>query len=209
MLPATVGEQAKGRVVVAHLGNGASLCAIHDGRSVATTTGLTALDGLLMGTRSGSLDPGVVLYLIKEHGMRCQDLTELLYNRSGLLGVSGGISNDLRELLASPDPAARQAVDLFVYRIARELGSLAAALGGLDVLVFTAGIGENSATIRSHVCELSRWLGIEIDERNNEMGGPHISTEGSPVSVWVIPTNEGLVIAQHTCRIALHHIAVN
>jgi acetate kinase len=185
-----------GRTVVAHLGNGASLCALAGGRSVATTMSFTALDGLMMGTRCGALDPGVLLYLMDRHGMDRPALERLLYQESGLLGVSGS-SSDMRELLARSDQAAGAAVDLFVYRIDRELGSLAAALGGLDALVFTGGIGENAAAIRARVCRGARWLGVELDEEANARRGPCISGGDSRVSVWVIPTDEELMIARH------------
>jgi acetate kinase len=199
-----MGTPATGRVVVAHLGNGASMCAMHDGRSVATTLGFTAVEGLPMGTRSGSLDPGVLIYLIERHGMGARDLTNLLYKQSGLLGLSG-ISNDMRELLASSDPNAKLAVDYFAYRIARELGSLAAALGGLDGLVFTGGIGEHAATVREQVCARSAWLGIELDSAANAEDRARISAPASRVAVWVLPTNEELVIARHTRKIVLEH----
>ena len=191
---------AAGRTVVAHLGNGASLCAMVDGKSVASTMSFTALDGLVMGTRCGAIDPGVLLYLIDRHGMSGRDLEHLLYEESGLLGVSG-ISSDMRHLLASPDPCAAEAVDLFVYRIGRELGSLAAALGGLDALVFTGGIGENAASIRARVARHAAWLGVNLDDAANENGGPRISAAGSRVAVWMLPTNEELVIARHTRRV--------
>ena len=194
-LPKYLGTDSDGRVIVAHLGNGASLCALRGRRSVASTMGFTALDGLQMGTRCGGLDPGVVLYLIEEKHMTTVQVAELLYERSGLLGVSG-LSSDLRVLLASDKPAAAQAIDLFVYRIVRELGSLAAALGGLDALVFTAGIGENSAHIRQRVCEQLGWLGLKLDRAANEVHGPRIGTADSPVSAWVIATNEEQVIAR-------------
>jgi len=197
VLPGIVGDAGSGRVVVAHLGNGCSMCAIRDGKSVATTMGFTALEGLPMGTRSGAIDPGVILYLLTERGMRVDDVTDLLYHRSGLLGVSG-ISNDMRQLLASSAREATDAVDLFVYRIGRELGSLAAALGGIDVLVFTAGIGEHAASVRARVCENATWLGVRLDPATNLDGGPRISTGDSAASVWVIPTNEELMIATHT-----------
>jgi acetate kinase len=190
---------ARGRTVVAHLGNGASLCALRGGQSVATTMGFTALDGLPMGTRCGAVDPGVLMYLIDHYAMDARRLEELLYYQSGLLGVSG-ISSDMRTLLASPDPGAAEAVDLFVYRIGRELGSLAAALGGLDALVFTGGIGENAPPIRARVCRDAAWLGLELDEEPNALGGPSISRPSSRVSAWVIPTNEELMIARHTRR---------
>jgi acetate kinase len=188
---------AQGRTVVLHLGNGASMCAVAGGRSVASTMGFTAVDGLPMGTRSGSLDPGVVLYLIDQRGMDTRAVEALLYNQSGLLGVSG-LSSDMRTLLESDQPGARLAVDLFCYRIGRELGSLAAALGGLDAIVFTAGIGENSAEIRTRVCREAAWLGVAIDEDANRTGGPRISTAASAIRTWVIPTNEELMIARHT-----------
>jgi acetate kinase len=198
VLPEIVGpEAAEARVVVAHLGNGASMCAMLNRKSIATTMGFTALDGLPMGRRCGNLDPGVVLYLMEEKGMTVQAIGDLLYHASGLLGVSG-ISNDMRTLLASPDSHAKQAVDLFVYRICRELGSLAAALGGLDALVFTAGIGEHATEIRRRVCEQAAWLGFEIDEAANAKGGPTITKAGGKASAWVIPTDEDLMIARHT-----------
>lgn len=197
VLPRYVGDGADGRVVVAHLGHGASMCALEGRRSVATTMGFTALDGLPMASRCGALDPGVILYLMAERGMDLAAVTDLLYYRSGLLGLSG-ISGDMRDLLASPDPRAAQAVRLFVYRICRELGSLAAALGGLDVLVFSGGIGEHAAPVRAQVCEGSRWLGVSLDEAANEAHGPRITSADSPVSAWVIPTDEELMIVRHT-----------
>jgi acetate kinase len=160
----------------------------------------TALDGLMMGTRCGAIDPGVLLYLIDRHGMNASTLGELLYEQSGLLGVSG-ISSDMRLLLESSDACAAEAVDLFVYRVGRELGSLAAALDGLDALVFTGGIGEHAVSIRHRVCREARWLGLELDEEANEKGGPCISGKGSRVTAWVIPTNEELMIARHTRRL--------
>jgi acetate kinase len=195
-------DAAAGRAVVAHLGNGASLCAMAGGRSVATTMSFTALDGLVMGTRCGAIDPGVLLYLMREHGMDAAALEHLLYEESGLSGVSGGIS-DMRELAARSegDAAAREAVDLFVYRIARELGSMAAALGGLDALVFTAGIGENDASVRARVCRDARWLGLELDDEANARGAPLISRADSRVRAWVIPTNEEAMIATHARRL--------
>jgi acetate kinase len=199
VLPAIDRRAAGGRTVVAHLGNGASLCAMDGGRSVATTMSFTALDGLMMGTRCGAIDPGVLLYLMTHHGMAGPDLERLLYEESGLLGVSG-ISSDMRALLASFDARAAEAVDLFVYRIRRELGSLAAALGGLDALVFTGGIGENAAAIRARVCRDARWLGLDLDEEANEGGRTCISRAGSAVTAWVIPTNEELMIARHVRR---------
>jgi len=197
VLPNIVGAQADGRVVVAHLGNGASMCAMRGRRSWATSMGFTALDGLPMGTRCGTIDPGVVLYLLSEQHMDLPAVTDLLYHRSGLLGVSG-VSSDMSELLASASPRAAEAIDLFVYRIGRELGSLVATLGGLDVLVFTGGIGEHAAPIRARVCQDAQWLGVRLDEVANHINGPKISTDDSSVAVWVIPTDEDLMIARHT-----------
>jgi acetate kinase len=197
VLPDFVGAASDGSVVVAHLGNGVSMCAMRGRKSVATTMGFTALEGLPMGTRCGAIDPGVILYLISERGMDVAQVTDLLYHKSGLLGVSG-ISSDMRELLESHSPYAAEAVDLFVYRIGRELGSLAATLGGLDGLVFTAGIGEHAPAIRKRVCEDAQWLGVRLDEAANLRGGPRISHHDSAVSVWVIPTDEELMIARHT-----------
>ena len=198
-LPGVDARAAGGRTVVAHLGNGASMCALRDGRSIATTMSFTTLDGLVMGTRCGSLDPGVLLYLMERHGMDVRALERLLYEESGLLGVSGE-SSDMRELLARGGAAA-EAVDLFVYRIGRELGSLAAALGGVDAVVFTGGIGENAAPIRARVCSNAAWLGLALDEEANARGGPRISGAGSGVCAWVIPTNEEAMIAIHTKRV--------
>jgi acetate kinase len=200
VLPALDRRAAEGRAVLAHLGNGASMCAMSNGRSIATTMSFTALDGLMMGTRCGAIDPGVLLYLIEHHGMTGDTLQRLLYEQSGLLGFSG-ISSDMRELLSSSDSRAAEALDLFVYRINRELGSLAAALGGLDALLFTGGIGENAASIRARICRDASWLGLELDEGANASGGPCISRAGSRVSAWVIPTNEELMIALHTRRL--------
>ena len=188
---------ATGRTIVAHLGSGASMCALVGGKSVATTMGFSALDGLLMGTRCGVLDPGAVLYLLKEKDMSAEAIETLLYQQSGLLGVSG-ISSDMRQLLASSDSRARDAIDLFVYRSAREIGSLAAAAGGVDALVFTAGIGEHAPEIRERICEQSAWLGIRLEPESNRAGGPRISTRDSSISVWVIPTDEELMVARHT-----------
>jgi acetate kinase len=199
-LPRYDERAARGKTVVLHLGNGASLCAMATSRAVATTMGFTPVDGVPMGTRSGSLDPGVLLYLMDERGMDARAIEKLLYQESGLLGVSG-ISSDMRVLLVSDDPRAKLAIDLYVYRIGRELGSLAAALQGLDAIVFTAGIGENSAAIRERVCGTAAWLGVDVDETANDRGGPCISRAGSPVSAWVIPTNEELMIARHTRRL--------
>jgi acetate kinase len=188
---------ASGRTVVLHLGNGASMCAIEARKSVASTMGFTAVDGLPMGTRCGSVDPGVILYLMDQRGMDARAIEKLIYNQSGLLGVSG-ISSDMRALLASDDPRAQLAIDLYVYRIRREMGSLAAALGGLDAIVFTAGIGEHAAAIRERVCRDATWLGVELDAAANAKDGPRIGASGSRVSVWVIPTDEELMIARHT-----------
>jgi len=185
---------------VLHLGNGSSMCAIDAGRSIASTMGFTALDGLPMGTRCGNLDPGVVLYLMDELGMDARAIEKLLYQQSGLLGMSG-ISSDMRTLQESDDPAAKSAIDMFVYRIGRELGSLAGALGGLDAIVFTAGIGENSAMLRERVCRDASWLGVALDPEANAGGGPRISTTASRVSAWVVPTNEELMIARHTLEL--------
>ena len=200
VLPEVDPRAAAGGSVVLHLGNGASMCAIHAGRSVAGTMGFTAVDGLPMGTRSGNLDPGVVLYLMDELKMDARAIEKLLYQQSGLLGVSG-VSSDMRTLLTSDEPRAKFAVELFVYRIGRELGSLAAALGGLDALVFTAGIGEHAAAIRERVCRAAAWLGVELDLAANAAGGPRLSMAGSRVAAWVIPTNEELMIARHTRRL--------
>ncbi len=202
VLPDVVGRAAEGRVVVAHLGNGASMCAMRNRASIATTMGFTALDGLPMGTRCGALDPGVILYLMSELHMDVDGVTDLLYQRSGLLGVSGE-SSDMQDLLASTSPRASAAIDLFVYRIGRELGSLVAALGGLNTLVFTAGIGEHAAPIRARVCQDAQWLGVQLDEGANSKDGPKISAASSAVSVWVIPTDEDAMIASHTNAIIL------
>lgn len=196
-LPEYDPDAAHGRVVVAHLGSGASMCAMRGGESVASTMGFSAMDGLPMGTRPGNIDPGVVLYLMRQKAMDAARIEKLLYKESGLLGVSG-VSNDMRELQQSSDPRAEEAISLFVYRIQRELGSLVAALGGLDAMVFTAGIGENDADLRARVCDRAAWLGVELDSTANLSGGPRISKDESKVSVWVIPTNEELMIASHT-----------
>jgi acetate kinase len=196
-LPRFDAHAARGKTVVLHLGSGASMCALDGGRSVASTMGLTGIDGLPMGTRSGALDPGVLLYLMDQRGMNARALETLVWRQSGLLGVSG-VSSDMRVLLASSAPRAALAVDLFVYRIGRELGSLAAALGGLDAIVFTAGIGEHAPPIRERVCRSAAWLGVELDPAANAAGGPRISTAASRTAAWVIPTNEELMIARHT-----------
>jgi acetate kinase len=196
-LPRAAPEIAEGRVIVAHLGSGASLCAMRNRKSIDSTLGFTALDGLCMGTRPGAIDPGVILYLFQSLGLSAKDVEAILYKKSGLLGISG-VSNDMRVLLESREPSAQLAVDYFVYRAAKEIGALAAALGGIDGLVFTAGIGENSAEIRRRICEASAWLGVELDPDANARGGPRISRAGCRTSAWVIPTNEELVIARHT-----------
>jgi acetate kinase len=193
-------QTAGGRLVIAHLGNGASLCAIKDGRSVATTMGFTPADGLVMGTRTGLLDPGVIPYLMRHEGMSLDAVERLIWEQSGLLGVSG-VSSDMRELIASDRAEAKEAIDLFVYRIGRELGSMAAALGGLDALVFTGGIGEHAAPIRARICDDARWLGIALDPKTNKAGGPLISLPGAAASAWVIPTDENMVVAQETRRL--------
>jgi acetate kinase len=183
--------------VVLHLGNGASLCALAAGRSIACTMGFSTVDGVPMGTRSGALDPGVLLYLMDQRGMSARDVEALIYTKSGLLGVSG-VSSDMRELLASNAPRAALAIDLFVHRIAREIGSLAAALGGLDAIVFTGGIGEHAAPVRERICRRAAWLGIDLDDAANAKDGPRISTVSSRTAAWVIPTDEELIIARHT-----------
>ncbi|CAG0970558.1 acetate kinase [Rhodocyclaceae bacterium] len=200
VLPDHLGARAEGRVIVAHLGNGASMCAMRQRRSAATTMGFTAVEGLMMGTRTGSLDPGVLLYLMDYHGMDAKALTRLLYKESGLLGVSG-VSQDMRELLASEKPEAQEAVELFCYRIVREIGSLAAALGGLDALVFTGGIGEHAGPVRERVCTALGWLGIDFDAAANAADARRISRPGSGVDVLVLPTNEEWMIARHTAEL--------
>ena len=198
-LPALDPDAARGRTVVAHLGNGASMCAMRNCASVASTMGFTAVDGLMMGTRTGTLDPGVLLYLMDELAMDARAIERLIYQESGLLGVSG-VSSDMRTLLASDDPRAAFALELFCYRIARELGSLAAALGGIDALVFTGGIGEHAAPIRERVLEQAQWLGVTLDREANARDGPRISGPG-PLRAWVIPTDEELMIARHTLQL--------
>ncbi|MEZ0496860.1 acetate/propionate family kinase [Sphingomonas sp. IW22] len=190
-------DHANGRVIAAHLGHGASLCAMRNRQSVATTMGFTSLEGLMMGTRSGSIDPGLILYLIRDRGMTVEAVGDLLNSRSGLLGVSG-LSDDVRILAQSPDPSAAEALDLFAYRAAREIGSLMVAVGGLDLLVFTGGIGENSASLRAAICERLRWADVILDPARNEQGLPRISAEAVRVKVFVIPANEELVIATAT-----------
>jgi acetate kinase len=193
-------KAAAGKTIVLHLGNGSSMCALEDGRSLASTMGFTAVDGLPMGTRCGTLDPGVILYLLHERRMSVGAIERLIYHESGLLGLSG-ISSDMRTLLGSADPRARLAIDVYVYRIRRELGSLAGALGGLDALVFTAGVGENAAAIRERVCRDAGWLGLTLNAAANATGGPRISAPDSRVAAWVIPTDEELMIARHTRRV--------
>lgn len=200
VLPEAAPEIAGGRVIVAHLGSGASLCALKGGKSIDSTLSFTALDGICMGTRPGAIDPGVVLYLFQNLKLSPKDVETILYKKSGLLGISG-ISNDMRDLLGRSEPEARLAVDYFVYRAAKEIGALAAVLGGIDGLVFTAGIGENSAEIRRRIGEACRWLGVELDESANNDNELQISTRQSRVSTWVIPTNEELMIARHTGRL--------
>jgi acetate kinase len=193
-------EFATGRIIIAHLGNGASLCATQAGKSVATTMGFTAVDGLMMGTRSGALDPGVLLYLMTEKKMDLSAVERLLYKESGLLGVSG-VSSDVRTLRASDDPCAREALDLFVYRIVREIGSMAAALGGVDGIVFTGGIGQNDSVTRRDVIAGCGWLGAELDHDANQSNSGRIDTAASKVATWVIPTDEERVIARHTLAV--------
>jgi len=191
---------AAGRVVAAHLGGGASLCALRDGRSIDTTMGATPLDGLVMATRCGSLDAGAVLYLLREGGLDADGLTDLLYRQSGLLGVSG-LSGDMRDLLESREPAAREALDLYVHRAAREMAALAASLGGLDGLVFTAGVGENAPRIRAEICARLGWLGVRLDAAANERGAGRLNAADSAVAVWMIPTDEEVVIARQTAAL--------
>jgi acetate kinase len=195
-LPALDARAAAGRTVVFHLGNGSSMCAIEAGRSLATTMGFTAVDGLPMGTRCGAMDPGVVLFLMDELKLGPREIERLIYNESGLLGMSG-VSSDVRDLLASGEPDAALALEVFIYRAGRELGSLAAALGGLDAIVFTAGIGENQPEIRARIAQQAAWLGVELDPVANGAHGPRISTAGSRAAAWVIPTDEESMIARH------------
>lgn len=210
-LPQLDARAAGGRTVAMHLGNGASMCALQGGQSMATSMGFTALDGLMMGTRCGTLDAGVLLWLMDERGMDARAIEHLLYRESGLLGVSGGLSSDMRTLLASAQPEAQEAVALYVHRITRELGALVAVLGGLDAIVFTGGIGEHAAPIRAQVCAQAAWLGVRLDDGANLAAsvstgpgmGQRISTRNSAIAVWVMPTDEEHMIAQHTRRIAL------
>jgi acetate kinase len=196
-LPEVAPEIATGKVIVAHLGSGASLCALNNCKSVDTTMAFTAVDGLCMGTRPGNLDPGIILHLFQTAGLSAKEVETILYKKSGLLGISE-ISNDMRDLLGRKESAAQLAVDYFVYRAAKEIGALAAVLQGVDAIVFTAGIGENSPEVRDRICEASAWLGIELDDAANQTGSQRISKPESKISVWVIPTNEELMIARHT-----------
>jgi acetate kinase len=199
-LRVTQPELGQGRIIIAHLGNGCSLCAVKDGVSVDSTMGFTALDGISMGTRPGALDPGVVLYLMRDKGMNAVEIERFLYHQCGLKGLSG-ISNDVRDLEGSSEPQAKLALDHFVYRITKEIGALAAVLGGLDALVFTAGIGENGADMRQRIVAGSAWLGMVIDDRANRTGKRELSAGGSGPRVLMIPTDEELMIARHTLRL--------
>jgi len=203
-LPKLIGEKSRGRIIVAHLGHGASMCGLKNLESLATTMGLTALDGLPMGTRCGSIDPGVILYLMSEKGYSIQDMIDLLYKKSGLLGLSG-VSDDMRDLLALNTFQAREAIEYFCYHVQREVGSLVAALGGLDTFIFTGGIGENAASIRQKICDGLKWLDIELDQERNSLGSPHeplqISMVDRQPSVWIIPSNEEIVIAQEVLKV--------
>ncbi len=196
-LPGIDRRAAEGRTIIAHLGSGSSLCALKAGKSIATTMGFSPLSGLVMGTRPGELDAGLIIWLIRERGLRLSELEHMLYHDSGLKGVSN-LSNDMRDLLASSSPHAREAVDLFVYRILVEMGGLIAALGGLDAVVFTAGIGEHAAAVRQAVCERLEWAGVRLDTAANHAGAQYISARGSQVSLYAIPTNEELMVARHT-----------
>lgn len=193
-------ELSAGRVIIAHLGNGASLCALKAGHSVATTMGFSALDGLVMGTRCGALDPGVLIFLMDAYGMGAREIEDLVYRHSGLLGVSE-VSSDMRALRASPEPTAAEAIALFVYRVVREIGSMAAALSGLDGLVFTGGIGENDVDARAEIARGCAWLGLTLDPERNAGGSGRISRDGSKVQVWVVPTDEEAMIARHTAAV--------
>ncbi len=199
-LPRISGSILPGRLVIAHLGNGASMCAVRDGIGIATTMGFSTLDGLPMGSRSGALDPGAILHLMRREGLDLDALEDLLYNRCGLLGVSG-ISSDMRVLLGSAEPAAAEAVEFYCYRVARELGSLAAALGGIDALVFTGGIGENAAAVRANIIERSRWLGLALDRAANDGNAARITRTDGGADAWIVPTDEESVIARHTLDI--------
>lgn len=201
-LPLVLGEKANGRVVVCHLGNGASLCAVKNRQSIATTMGFTPVDGLMMGTRCGLMDSGVIFYLVEQQGKSIKEVNTILNHQSGLLGVSG-ISSDIRDLEASKDPAAKEALELFAYRTVREIGSMVAALGGLDAIIFTAGIGENAINLRAAICEQLSWLGLEIDRDTNNCRGQRIkfSKAGSSIEAWVVPTNEEVMIAEDVLHI--------
>jgi acetate kinase len=200
VLPEYLGTMAEGRVIALHLGNGASLCAMKGRKSVETTMSFTPLDGLPMGTRCGAIDPAIVLYLMREKGMDVAAVSELLYQRSGLLGISG-LSSDMRDLLASSDPHAAEAVEHFAYHVSLAVGALAVSMGGIDALVFTAGIGEHAIEVRERICGKLAWFGIDLDAAANTQHGPMISTMGSRVSAWVIPTDEEQVIARHACSL--------
>jgi acetate kinase len=206
VLPNYLGKKAAARVIVGHLGHGVSLCGMVGLRSVATTMSFTPLDGLPMATRSGSIDPAIVLYLMRAKTMDADSVSDLLHHRSGLLGVSG-VSGDMRDLLSSSDPRAEQAIEMFVHRVNREIGSLVAVLGGVDALVFTGGIGEKAGEIRSRICRKAAWLGIKLDDTANTKDEARISDAVSPVSVWVIPTNEELVIARQALALARNEAA--
>jgi len=193
-------DLARGRTIIAHLGNGASLCAVHAGRSIASTMGFTAVDGLMMGTRCGAIDPGVLIYLMDNYGMDARAIEDLIYRKSGLLGVSG-ISSDMRTLHTSSEPAATEAIALFVYRIVREIGSLCGALGGIDGIVFTGGIGENDAGVRAEVARGCHWLGLALEKSRNTTGKGRISSDGSAVAAWVVRTDEERMMARHTSAV--------
>ncbi len=199
-LPEVAPAIAGGRVIVAHLGSGASMCALEGGKSIESTMGFTALDGLPMGTRPGQLDAGVVLYLLAQKGMKPDEVEHFLYHDCGLKGISG-VSNDVRDLLASDDPQAAFAIDYFAYRIAQLTGALAASLGGLDGFVFTAGIGENAAPVRAKVAQRLAWMGLELDTEANAKNGPLLSTPTSRIACYVVPTDEELMIARHTLAV--------
>jgi acetate kinase len=205
-LPEVDPARAKGRIIVAHLGSGASMCALFDGKSVDSTMGFTALDGLPMGTRPGQIDPGVLLYFMEQKGLSAKEIQDLMYRDSGLKGLSG-LSNDMRELLDSALPNAALAIEYFVYRVGLNAGMLAAALNGLDAFVFTAGIGENSAAIRARVAEKLGWLGVTLDAAANKSGGPLISTAQTKVAAYVIPTDEELMIARHTLAFVSNRVS--
>ena len=195
-----VGERARGAVVIAHLGNGASMCALRDGRSVASTMGFTAVEGLMMGTRTGSIDPGVMLHLIEQKGMDAKALSNLVYKQSGLLGVSG-ISQDMRALLESDEVAAKEAIELFCYRAACMIGQLTMAAGGFEALVFTGGIGEHAAPVRARIAEWLEWTGLRLHPAANDRHAPRIHAQDSKVEVLVVPTNEEWMIAHHTANL--------